>query len=87
MIILAWVFGAIAYLIVGEAVAAFTAVLLPQTLRNKQGAFIWHLASLRVVLWWLVLLVAFFYALSIPVRLAHERVKLKAPQAGVRKIG
>jgi uncharacterized membrane protein YhaH (DUF805 family) len=77
-----WLIGATAYLIIGEAVAAFTAVLLPQTLKDKHGRFLWHLASLRVVLWWLVLLFGFVYALSIPVRSIHRRVRAEAPASG-----
>ena len=75
---------ALAYLIIGEAVAAFTAVLLPRTLVDAQGRFIWRLASLRVLLWWLVLVIGFIYALSVPVRAVHRRVKLNAP-AGARQ--
>jgi len=47
-------------------------------LLDKRGRFAWHLASLRVLFWWVVLLIGFFYALSIPVRLVHERMKPKA---------
>lgn len=53
-------------------------VWLPQSLLDKRGRFAWHLASLRVLFWWVVLLIGFFYALSIPVRLVHERMKPKA---------
>lgn len=83
IVTLCWLLGALGYLIIGEAVAAYTAVLLPQTLVDRRGVFAWHLASLRVVLWWLVLLIGLLYALSIPVRYVHQRVR-SAPAGAQR---
>ncbi len=78
MILLYWVLGLAGYLVVGEAVAAFSAVLLPTSLLDARGGFAWYWASLRVLLWPAVILFVFFFALSIPVRFVHQRVRVKA---------
>ncbi|MBI3654057.1 MAG: hypothetical protein HY231_23755 [Acidobacteria bacterium] len=75
MSILFWLLICIGWLCTGEVLALFTALLLPQSFTDKQGRFAWYWVSARVLLWPLVLLFGFFYALSLPVRLVLERVR------------
>lgn len=72
MITLLWLAG---WLIVGEAIAALSALLVPESLRKKAGGFAWYWASLRVTAWPLVFIIAFFYALSLPVEMVWSRLE------------
>lgn len=74
---------ALGWLLVGEVIACFTAVLLPASLQ-RGGQFAWHWASARVLAWPLVLAVGVFYALSIPVRRVHAHLSSEA--TGLRKV-
>jgi hypothetical protein len=76
-----WPFVIIGYLCVGEIVTLFTALLMRETVFDKKGRYAWYWVSARVLLWWVVLLIAFFYGLSVPVRLVLERVSTAKPPA------
>jgi hypothetical protein len=69
-----WLYIGVGYLCIGEIITLFTALLMRQTVFDKKGQYAWYWVSARVLLWWVVLLIAFFYALSVPVRLVLERV-------------